>query len=218
MPEVPTQIGSSAFSDLDRHFAAFVAGQAGGGRESVALAAALVSHWRSEGHICLDLQEVAGEVFPDKPVEGVMPIPLPTLKTWERELRHSAVVGSPGEFKPLILDARHRLYLHRYWEYEQSLALEILKRAAGKADEADSVELGRKLHALLPTETDGGINWQCVAAVAAARRKLCVISGGPGTGKTYTLVLILALLLEMERYGKLRIAVAAPTGKAATRI
>ena len=109
------------------------------------------------------------------------------------------MVGSPGEFKPLILDARHRLYLHRYWEYEQSLASEILKRAAAKPDEADSAELGRKLQALLPPETDGGINWQCVAAVAAARRKFCVISGGPGTGKTHTLVLILALLLELEQ-------------------
>ena len=43
------------------------------------------------------------------------------------------MVGAPGEFKPLILDARHRLYLHRYWEYEQSLATEILKRAAEQA-------------------------------------------------------------------------------------
>ena len=64
-------IASSAFSDLDRHFAAFIEAQAGGDRPSLALAAALVSHWRSEGHICLDLEEIAGTVFPDKPVDGV---------------------------------------------------------------------------------------------------------------------------------------------------
>ena len=50
-------IASSAFSDLDRHFAAFIEAQAGGDRPSLALAAALVSRQRSEGHICLDLEE-----------------------------------------------------------------------------------------------------------------------------------------------------------------
>jgi exodeoxyribonuclease V alpha subunit len=62
------------------------------------------------------------------------------------------------------------------------------------------------------------VDWQCVAAFAAARKKFCVISGGPGTGKTHTLVVILAMLLDMEPNRKLRIAVAAPTGKAAARI
>jgi exodeoxyribonuclease V alpha subunit len=218
MPKIRQLIGSSAFSDLDRHFAAFLEAQAGGDRPSLALAAALVSHWRGEGHICMHLDEIAGSVFPDKPVEGVKPIPVPALKSWVRELKSSPVVGEPGEFKPLILDARHRLYLHRYWEYEQSLASEILKRAGTRPDESNNTELGRKLQALLPPDSAGSLNWQCVAAVAAARRKFCVISGGPGTGKTHTLVLILALLLELERGRKLRIAVAAPTGKAATRI
>ena len=128
------------------------------------------------------------------------------------------MVGCAREFRPLILDARHRLYLHRYWEYEQSLASEILRRAAEKADDANGTELSRKLLALMPADFGGTLNWQSVAAAAAARRKFCVISGGPGTGKTYTLVMILALLLELERSPKLRIAVAAPTGKAATRI
>ncbi len=218
MHEIRQLLGSSAFGDLDRHFAAFIEAQAGGDRPSLALAAALVSRWRTEGHICLDLDEVAGTVFPDPPVEGVTPVPVPALKGWVRELKKSPVVGTPGEFAPLVLDARNRLYLHRYWEYEQSLASEILKRAAEKPDEPNSAELSRKLQALMPPEAGGSLNWQCVAAAAAARRKFCVISGGPGTGKTHTLVVILALLLELERSRKLRIAVAAPTGKAATRI
>lgn len=218
MSDIHQLVSSGAFTDLDRHFAAFIEGQAGGEQPSLALAAALVSHWRSNGHICLDLEEIAGTVFPDPPGEGVISIRLPALKGWVRELKRSPVVGSPGEFKPLILDALNRLYLHRYWEYEQSLASEIRKRAAALPDESARAELGPKLQAVLPAETDGSLNWQCVAAVAALRRKLCVISGGPGTGKTHTLVLILALLLELEREQKLRIAVAAPTGKAAARI
>ena len=78
--------------------------------------------------------------------------------------------------------------------------------------------LNQRLQALFPPEAGGGVNRQGLAALAAVRRKFCVISGGPGTGKTHTLVLILALMLELERGRKLRIAVAAPTGKAAARI
>src|SRR5208283_2828704 len=100
----------------------------------------------------------------------------------------------------------------RYWEYEQSLASEILKRASVTPDESNSAELRGKLQTLLPSESAGSLNWQCVATAAAVRRRFCVISGGPGTGKTHTLVLILALLLELKRPRRLRIAVSAPTG------
>jgi len=218
MGDIHQLISSSAFSDLDRHFAGFIEAQAGGDYPLLALAAALVSHWRGEGHTCLDLAAIAGTVFPEDPIEGVKGVSLPSLDNWVRELKNSLVAGSPGELKPLILDARCRLYLHRYWEYQQSLAAAILKRAVEKPDETASTEFGQKLQALIPAVSDGSLNWQCVAAVAALRKKFCVISGGPGTGKTRTLVLILALLLELARDRKLRIAVAAPTGKAAARI
>jgi exodeoxyribonuclease V alpha subunit len=218
MTEIRQLISSSAFSDLDRHFAAFLEEQAGGAQPLVALAAALVSHKRGEGHICLDLEAVAGSTFPDLPPDGVNPIPLPPLKAWTKALTSSPVVRSPGEFKPLVLDARHRLYLHRYWEYEQTLASAILKRAADLPPQFDALALRQKIQALFPAEPGEDVNWQSVAALAAVRRKFCVISGGPGTGKTHTLVLILALLLELGRERNLRIAVAAPTGKAAARI
>jgi exodeoxyribonuclease V alpha subunit len=218
MTEIRQLIASTAFSDLDRHFAAFIEAHAGGEQPLVALAAALVSHKRSEGHICVDLEVIAGSMFPEMAADGVNPIQLPRLKDWTKALIPSPVVGSPGEFKPLVLDARHRLYLHRYWEYEQSLATAILKRAAELPPQPDPPALSQQLRALFPPESGEPVNWQCVAALAAVRRKFCVISGGPGTGKTHTLVLILALLLALERNRTLRIAVAAPTGKAAARI
>jgi exodeoxyribonuclease V alpha subunit len=143
---------------------------------------------------------------------------LPGLATWVKELKSSPVVGSPGQFSPLVMDAQHRLYLHRYWEYEQTLAAEILKRSNVARDEANDQALGQKLKALFPANSAGSVNLQTVAAFAAARGKFCVISGGPGTGKTHTLVLIMALLLDLDPTRKLRIAVTAPTGKAATRI
>ena len=218
MTDIRQLLASTAFSDLDRRFAAFIEAQAGREQPLVGLAAALVSRKRSEGHICLDLEAVAGSMFPDLPADDASPIQLPRLKDWTKALKSSPVVGSPGDFRPLVLDGRHRLYLHRYWEYEQSLAAAILKRAAELPPQFDPPTLSQKLHALFPAEQGETVDWQCVAGLAAARRKFCVISGGPGTGKTHTLVLILALLLELERSRKLRIAVAAPTGKAAARI
>ena len=218
MNEIRHLLGSSAFSDLDRHFAAFIEAQDGGDRPRLALAAALVSRRRSEGHICLDLAGIAGLGFPETPVAGASPVQLPRLKEWVSELNASQVVGAPDEFKPLILDNQHRLYLHRYWNYEQSLAKGILKRAAGQQTPPKEATLSPLVQALFPPEPGEHVDWQSVAALTAVRRRFCVISGGPGTGKTHTLVLILALLLELEPGRKLRIAVAAPTGKAAARI
>ncbi len=218
MNDINRLIDSTAFSDLDRHFARFIELQAGGNRPLVALAAALTSRTRTEGHICLNLEALAGTPFPENPIEGVNPIQLPSLSGWTKELKISPVVGSPGQFSPLVIDARHRLYLHRYWQYEQTLAAEILKRSSEAVDEANDEGLRQKLKDLFPAASAGTVNLQSVAAFAAARGKFCVISGGPGTGKTHTLVLILALLLDLDPARKLRIAVAAPTGKAATRI
>ena len=218
MNDINQLIGSRAFSDLDRHFARFIELQAGGNRPLVALAAALTSLTRIEGHICLNLESLAGTVFPDNPAEGVEQVQLPDLSAWTKDLVTSSVVGSPGQFSPLVMDAHHRLYLHRYWQYEQTLAAEILNRSSQAADESNDEVLRQKLEDLFPAVSAGAVNLQMVAAFAAARGKLCVISGGPGTGKTHTLVFILALLLDLDPSRKLRIAVAAPTGKAATRI
>ena len=213
MNDLRQLIGSSVFSDLDRHFAGFIEAQAGGDLPLLALAAALTSRTRTEGHICLDLQALAELPFPEKPVDELKPMRLPGLATWVKELKSSPVVGSPGQFSPLVMDAQHRLYLHRYWEYEQTLAMEILKRSNVARDEANDQSLGQKLKALFPADSAGSVNLQSVAAFAAARGKFCVISGGPGTGKTHTLVLIMALLLDLDPTRKLRIAVTAPAGR-----
>jgi len=207
-------IASPEFSDLDRHFAGFIEAQAGGNRPLLALATALVSRARGEGNICLDLTALAGTMFPEKPADDAKPVKLPTLSAWLKELKAAPAVGSPGEFCPLVLDAGNRLYLHRYWEYEQSLADEILRRAKAAPENFNGPSLAEKINSLFPAKAD----LQSAAALVAARKKFCVISGGPGTGKTHTLVLILALLLELDATRKLRIAVAAPTGKAAARI
>ncbi len=71
---------------------------------------------------------------------------------------------------------------------------------------------------LFPAPASNGIDWQKVAALTATLNKFCLISGGPGTGKTFTVAKILALLLEQAGKGRLEILLAAPTGKAAARL
>ena len=126
----------------------------------------------------------------------------------------SPVVGRPGDFRPLILDERGRLYLYRYWDYERRLAENLLARATD-ADDVDEALLRSGLARHFPDPADAG---QKLAATMAVLRRLCVISGGPGTGKTTTVVRILALLAEQARGRPLAIGLAAPTGKAAARV
>jgi len=97
-------------------------------------------------------------------------------------------VGRPGEYKPLILDNSCRLYLYRYWEYQHKLA-NFIKECV-KEDElhVDIPLLKRRLESLFPEENTGEINWQRIAAFAALKNRFCIISGGPGTGKTTAVV------------------------------
>lgn len=197
-------------TDIDRQFAAFICRQAGSRDQHLEAAAALLSRGVTGGDVCLDL---AG-ALEDARAAGYR---LESAAAWRERLAASSVVGAPGEFKPLILDHSGRLYLQRYWRYEHELAEAVLKR--GEPADFDRNVLKEGLARLFPptAETD----WQRVAALAAVTRRFCVISGGPGTGKTSTVVKVLSLLLEQSQGAEgvaLRIALAAPTGKAAARL
>jgi exodeoxyribonuclease V alpha subunit len=202
-------------SALDLHFARFIGGLAGDHAPEVAMAAALVSRWRGEGHVCLDLSIPAGKPLPPGTDE---PVRCPELVPWRQILSESPVVGRPGEWKPLIL-AGSRLYLYRYWDYENSLAAILKQRMEAEPPALDEDRLREGLQRLFPpaaaaTATD----WQKVAAFTAAVKSFAVISGGPGTGKTFTIAKILTLLGEQHGDKPLRIALTAPTGKAAARM
>jgi exodeoxyribonuclease V alpha subunit len=207
--------GDAEFSDVDLHFSRLMMRLAGSERPELALAAALASRATGEGDVCVRLAEFAGHPFAlsllkDERSEQTAP----ALEDWMRILREQAAVGAPGDFRPLVLDDAGRLYLYRYWDYEKRLADELLARAQD-AQGVDEKLLKAGLNRHFPDARDAG---QKLAAAMAVMRRLCVISGGPGTGKTTTVVKILALLAEQAHGDRLAIGLAAPTGKAAARV
>jgi exodeoxyribonuclease V alpha subunit len=201
---------------VDLQLARRLADLGGGRTPEFLLAAALVSHRVGEGDVCLDLADCAGLPLFRDPGPGRVPPP-PGPAAWRALLKESPLVGTPGERAPLILDGRNRLYLGRYWQLEQRLAEALAARAGGWAPGVDRGRLAAGLARLFPP-ADPGIDWQKAAAAVAVLRPFCVVSGGPGTGKTRTVTSILALLAEQSPGRVSRIALAAPTGKAAARL
>jgi exodeoxyribonuclease V alpha subunit len=201
---------------LDFHFARFMLECAERGDERLGLAAALVSAARSEGHVCLDLAIQAGRPLQPEIAGDCW---LPALDEWRDALLQSGVVGRPGSWQPLILDGGDRLYLHRYWDYEKRVAQNLLRRSSHLAEGVDEALLEQGLIRLFTAhEESNQVDWQKVAVATAVLQRLCVISGGPGTGKTTTVVRILALLRQQPGGAGLRIALTAPTGMAASRL
>jgi exodeoxyribonuclease V alpha subunit len=210
-------LNNDVFSHLDRHFAGFIAGFGTRTGPAVALAAALLSRAAGAGNVCLDLGRVAGRTL-DGASGGREALLCPPLADWLAELRGSPAVGRPGERRPLILDGGNRLYLHRYWAYEDALARDILARARAAPGDVDREALGRSLATHFPPVGEGTVDWQKAAAVAAVLKRFSVITGGPGTGKTFTIARLLAVLAEQPGAERLRVRLAAPTGKAAARL
>lgn len=205
-------------TDIDVHFAGFMANLADSKYQEIFLGAALVSNVTGKGDVCLDLASFAGKTLLEKD-DGMDAVICPELSVWKDNLMSTGIVGRSEDFCPLILDEENRLYLYRYWEYEKKLSDSIKERVKEDIGGINLSLIKDSIKRLFPERIDGDINWQKVAAITSAFKKFCVISGGPGTGKTTTVAKILALLLEQKsKEENLRIFLAAPTGKAAARL
>ncbi len=208
-------------SALDVHFATSMGRIAGEEEPAVLVAAALLSQQVARGHVCLDMAGATQESLGLRGEE----MALPDADEWLKILQGSSMVSEGGsassEKTPLVLDASGRLYLHRYWNHEQVLAEQILARASAPAPGVDDAVLAEGLDRLFPPAEEGEFDFQRFAALMAVRRLFCVVSGGPGTGKTHTVVNILALLVEQAFAAGLpapHMTLVAPTGKAASRL
>ncbi|HET6527959.1 MAG TPA: exodeoxyribonuclease V subunit alpha [Balneolaceae bacterium] len=191
--------------------------------ENAALAAVLASYWFRKGNVCLDLTAFAGrELFKEELTNGrnLPPIKAPRLDEWAKQLKNTSFIGNPGDFKPLIFDKKNRLYLQKLWYNEKLIGDKLLLKASKWAKDINPELLQQGLNRYFSSNDLFEINWQQVAAAKSVLKLLSVISGGPGTGKTTTVVRILALLIEQSiaAGNKLEVALAAPTGKAAARL
>lgn len=202
------------FADIDLEFCRFLQRVDPKIDPEVLLAAALTSYAYRQGNICISIDR--------KSVQQILndsQLSYPEPETWLNKLAGAEVIGRPGDYKPLILDESNRLYLHKLWNYEQVLAKNIIGRSKRESLEVDRGLLKNGVDRLFDPNDDE-TDWQAVAAITSVHNNLTVISGGPGTGKTTTVLKILALILEQhaERSDDLSIALSAPTGKAAARL
>jgi exodeoxyribonuclease V alpha subunit len=198
---------AGVLAPADVHVALRLARLGGEQREPVLLAAALAVRGVRAGSVCVELATVADSVVPD---EDAPPVELAWPDDWSA-LQDSPVVavGVDAPWRPLRL-VDGLLYLDRYWQQEQAVRRELDERAARPAP---PVDLGA-LDSLFPGPAP---DLQRLATAVAAGRWVSVITGGPGTGKTHTVARLLKVLLDQPGPPP-RIALAAPTGKAAARL
>lgn len=218
---------------LDAAFAAFLFEQEPAAPAPLLLASALVAHMEGRGHSCLGLdlllqdpEAVLGwKAEPAEALRQLMVASLPgDLPSWLAALQASPLVwveqksGQQGGSEPLVLSG-NKLYLRRMWSCEQKVATQVLARVA-VPERPQQAEVRRWLDALFPSaNSDPEPDWQKLACGLALNGRLSLITGGPGTGKTYTVARLLALLFAVdEQPQRLRVGLAAPTGKAAARL
>ncbi len=217
MYSLPLLKNSGLFENIDIQFGGFMAALSEIDDSAVPLAAAIASRSTRNGDVCIELSAYAGLKMTgaaDKPGS----VTCPPLKQWRKTLLQSKIVGEAGEYRPMILDGQNRLYLYRFWEYEKKLADFLLEQTAPPLPDINAATFKAGLERLFPEREPGETDWSKIAAIVAMLKRVCIISGGPGTGKTFVVARILAFLLEQHADNRLKILLAAPTGKAASRL
>ena len=224
-PRIDALTEAGVFADIDRCFAGLMRDFGAG--DDVALAAAATSAVHRNGHACLDLRDAGKPIAalveqPDsgRTAEALTPelraIALPRREALLDALDRSPVVAAGENLaadRPLVMD-RDRLYLHRLFDAECRLAGRLIE-LAGDAEPSSATP--SPIERMFDDRED-----RTAEAVAALRtalaRRLCIVTGGPGTGKTTLAAKLIAILVETGAAHPRRVGLAAPTGKAASRI
>lgn len=182
--------------------------------EAVTLAAALAVRGTRFGHVCVRVPTLRESVVVDgREAELVEALPWPEPDEWLERLRSSPLVGDGSGEHPLVL-SDDRLYLERYWRYEQQVA-GLIRDRLGRDETPLAPATEETLCRLL---AEDGETTQFRAARVALASKLAVIAGGPGTGKTYAVGAMLVALAAAGAETFPLVGLCAPTGKAAARL
>lgn len=174
----------------------------------------LLSKKLAEGSVCVDLNQVNWEKLKEE--EAVL-TQFKLIST--EDLKKNKFVSEDEKVKKPLILANNRLYLQRYYQYE-SLVLQKIKTLIENGDEHETVEklsaIKSEVQKLFEINSTGDTDWQAVAAISSVLNRFSIITGGPGTGKTTTLAKVLSLLFKLNP--EMKVALAAPTGKAAARM
>ena len=201
---------SGILSAADVHVARRLGRIGGESDDAVLLAIALLVRSTRHGSVVLDLSTAENTTSEDVDDDGEVrarDVPLTWPDNWEARCAASPLIGGPLRL------AGSRLWLSRYWDQEEQVAAELLGRCATRPDDLDLDVLAAGLDKLFVPGVDDD---QRLAAACCALSWVSVLAGGPGTGKTTSVSRLLALVLA--QHPEWRIALAAPTGKAAARL
>ncbi|QQX82220.1 exodeoxyribonuclease V subunit alpha [Shewanella sp. KX20019] len=205
-------------TSLDRHFALQIAQLHQEHSPLFVLICALLSQNLSSQHTCLPLSQINLD-NPVKEKNSQCQINLSLTDLGSELLRFDAIgTSDDDELKPLILD-QGNLYLQRYYHFECEVAQHLTRLSHAPAqnslkDNAQLTHAKTLLESLFPA-SEQQYDWQKISTATALTKKLAVITGGPGTGKTTTVTKLLYLLTSQT---ELTIRLVAPTGKAAARL
>jgi len=196
------------------------------------LGALVLSELEGRGHSCLLLADLAsapaalmGWTDEDWKALAKAARPLPrAVKGWTAQLAACEQVWRVGDLdygQPLVLDG-DRLYLRRYYR-DETLVAACVRERAQRRNPVEPAVVRTWLDVLFASDGqsahDADPDWQKLACAIALRGGLSIVTGGPGTGKTYTVARLLALLFATSPdAARQRVALAAPTGKAAARL
>ncbi|MBC2705536.1 AAA family ATPase [Desulfobacula sp.] len=206
------------FSNLDYFFARSMS-QAFDEKDPIVLVScALVSKSLFEGHICLDIKGMSGIVRPVSQTRNDR-VKFPDLDTWIKALQNSLMISDTIQ-TPLVLDSDYKLYFSKQYDFQNRLSENIAQRVSLKSLKMDKAAIDEMLEAYF-TRTDNHVMPQKNAVRNALCSHLTIISGGPGTGKTYITTVIKKMFLsyaEKRRLPEPKIICVAPTGKAASKM
>ena len=244
---VPSSVGAlgpfvaaGVFEPSEVHLAEVIDRLVGGCSSEVQLGVALAARATRLGHVCAELAEpqdlVEGEWpgGPEPALESTLPaLHWPERGSWVAAVAAAADVVARADLddrepqrlplRPLVWDGRH-LYLHRYWCHQRRVAEALSERAGNPVpagEQHSDTHMATVLDALFGPVESGEVDLQRKAAAIALQRRLAIVAGGPGTGKTRTIARLAAALgLRAQHAGVAppRVALAAPTGKAAARM